>query len=140
MLAALASAHFALIAWCTDVHEEHSYSRLLLRRLFQRTSIVLRLSVAAVAAEHAELQQKGKQVFLKALQGESVFDRWGSSTAQDKLLVGSRQAVACRTLQQEVSKVVVSLASFIPCLLCTYVAPYAGALLGITHSVSCACV
>jgi hypothetical protein len=30
---------------------------------------------AAVAAEHAELQQKGKQVFLKALQGESVFDR-----------------------------------------------------------------
>lgn len=29
----------------------------------------------AVAAQHAELQQKGKQVFLKALQGESVFDR-----------------------------------------------------------------
>lgn len=30
----------------------------------------------AVAAQHAELQQKGKQVFLKALQGESVFDRY----------------------------------------------------------------
>ncbi len=30
---------------------------------------------AAVAPQHAELQQKGKQVFLKALQGESVFDR-----------------------------------------------------------------
>jgi hypothetical protein len=31
-----------------------------------------------VAAKHAELQQKGKQVFLKALQGESVFDRCAS--------------------------------------------------------------
>uniref|UniRef100_A0A383WP24 FHA domain-containing protein n=1 Tax=Tetradesmus obliquus TaxID=3088 RepID=A0A383WP24_TETOB len=35
----------------------------------------LKLQGANVAAEHAELQQKGKQVFLKALQGESVFDR-----------------------------------------------------------------
>lgn len=32
-------------------------------------------SCAAVAEQHAELQQKGKQVFLKALQGESVFDK-----------------------------------------------------------------
>jgi hypothetical protein len=30
---------------------------------------------AAVAEEHAELKQKGKQVFLKALVGESVFDK-----------------------------------------------------------------
>jgi hypothetical protein len=35
----------------------------------------LKLQGPNVAAEHAELQQKGKQVFLKALQGESVFDR-----------------------------------------------------------------
>eukprot|EP00775_Hariotina_reticulata_P004609 gene4609-4863_t len=32
-------------------------------------------SMPLVAPEHAELQQKGKQVFLKALQGEFVFDR-----------------------------------------------------------------
>jgi hypothetical protein len=30
-----------------------------------------------VAAEHAQLLQKGRQVFLKALQGNSVFDRCG---------------------------------------------------------------
>lgn len=35
----------------------------------------LKLKGSQVAAKHAELQQKGKQVFLKALQGESVFDR-----------------------------------------------------------------
>jgi hypothetical protein len=35
----------------------------------------LKLKGANIAAEHAELAQKGRQVFLKALQGESVFDR-----------------------------------------------------------------
>eukprot|EP00882_Tetradesmus_deserticola_P006875 GHRQ01007242.1.p1 GENE.GHRQ01007242.1~~GHRQ01007242.1.p1 ORF type:complete len:170 (+),score=30.73 GHRQ01007242.1:122-631(+) len=39
------------------------------------TAADLKLKGSNVAAEHAELQQKGKQVFLKALQGESVFDR-----------------------------------------------------------------
>lgn len=33
------------------------------------------LAICAVTPRHAELEQKGKQVFLKALQGELVFDR-----------------------------------------------------------------
>jgi hypothetical protein len=53
------------------------------------TACCVFLFAAAVAAEHAELQQTGRQVFSKAVQGGSMFDRWGCSTAQDKLLVAA---------------------------------------------------
>lgn len=56
----------------------------MLTLLLPHLLLVLDLCVFAVVVEHAELQQKGKQVFLKALQGESVFDRW----AVQQLLLG----------------------------------------------------
>jgi hypothetical protein len=37
--------------------------------------LTVHVCLHAVASQHAELLQKNKQVFLRALQGESVFDR-----------------------------------------------------------------